>query len=122
MKMQDQKQSSGTRVRRVENGTLNTQRSSMKTGNILKKSANSVGRNTKLDTQELVSIVIQTVNKKQETGELKRVYDLMIKDNHEYLANGVLVHNCVDAMRYIAVMKLGKKPELQFIARGRLGI
>jgi len=81
MKMQDQKQSSGTRVRRVENGTLNTQRSSMKTGNILKKSANSVGRNTKLDTQELVSIVIQTVNKKQETGELKRVYDLMIKDN-----------------------------------------
>jgi len=122
MKMQDQKQSSGTRVRRVENGTLNTQRSSMKTGNILKKSANSVGRNTKLDTQELVSIVIQTVNKKQEIGELKRVYDLMIKDNHEYLANGVLVHNCVDAMRYIAVMKLGKKPELQFIARGRLGI
>jgi len=31
-------------------------------------------------------------------------------------------NHCIDAMRYIAVMKLGKKPELQFINRDLLGI
>lgn len=28
------------------------------------------------------------------------VYDLTIEDEHEYFANGVLVHNCIDAARY----------------------
>lgn len=34
--------------------------------------------------------------------ELKeaKVYDLMIENNHEYFANGILVHNCIDALRY----------------------
>jgi hypothetical protein len=35
--------------------------------------------------------------------ELKQeqVYDLTIENNHEYFANGILVHNCSDATRYI---------------------
>lgn len=28
------------------------------------------------------------------------VYDLTIEDSHEYFANGILVHNCLDAIRY----------------------
>ena len=28
------------------------------------------------------------------------VYDLTVENNHEYFANGVLVHNCMDASRY----------------------
>jgi phage terminase large subunit len=28
------------------------------------------------------------------------VYDLTIEDEHEYFANGVLVHNCIDPIRY----------------------
>lgn len=32
----------------------------------------------------------------------KRVYDLSVSDCHEYFANGILVHNCIDAMRYAA--------------------
>jgi phage terminase large subunit len=31
-------------------------------------------------------------------------------------------NHCIDAMRYVAIMKLGKKPELQFISRGSIGI
>lgn len=30
----------------------------------------------------------------------ERVYDLQIEDTHEYFANGVLVHNCIDSVRY----------------------
>lgn len=30
---------------------------------------------------------------------IENVYDLEIEDQHEYFANGILVHNC-DAMRY----------------------
>lgn len=29
-----------------------------------------------------------------------RVYDLTVDDTHEYFANGILVHNCMDAARY----------------------
>lgn len=31
----------------------------------------------------------------------QRVYNLMVKDCHEYFANGVLVHNCIDPLRYV---------------------
>jgi hypothetical protein len=36
------------------------------------------------------------------------VYDLMIEANHEYFANGILVHNCIDAIRYAVYNKLSK--------------
>jgi hypothetical protein len=31
---------------------------------------------------------------------LEEVYDITVEDDHEYFANGVLVHNCLDALRY----------------------
>lgn len=34
-----------------------------------------------------------------------QVYDLMVEDEHEYFANGILVHNCIDAIAYM-VQKL----------------
>lgn len=30
----------------------------------------------------------------------KQVYDLTVEDCHEFFANGILVHNCLDAIRY----------------------
>jgi phage terminase large subunit len=30
-----------------------------------------------------------------------KVYDLMVDEKHEYFANGVLVHNCIDGWRYV---------------------
>jgi len=35
-----------------------------------------------------------------EAGTADKVYDLTVEDQHEFFANGVLVHNCIDALRY----------------------
>jgi hypothetical protein len=34
------------------------------------------------------------------------VYDIMVEDCHEYFANGILVHNCLDALRYAVSYQL----------------
>jgi intein/homing endonuclease len=61
---------------------------------------------TNIAKQKLVQdIVVEDMAEDQ-------VYDLMVKDNHEYFANGILVHNCIDALRYAATYKLRKKPNL----------
>ena len=31
------------------------------------------------------------------------VYDLTVDDAHEFYAHGILVHNCMDSLRYIAL-------------------
>lgn len=31
------------------------------------------------------------------------VYDLTVEDQHEFYAGGILVHNCLDALRYAVV-------------------
>lgn len=31
---------------------------------------------------------------------VKKVYDISVEDQHEFFANGILVHNCIDAIRY----------------------
>lgn len=36
----------------------------------------------------------------------RHVYDLEVEDVHEYFANGVLVHNCIDAVRYVVYNEL----------------
>ena len=48
------------------------------------------------------SIQEQTIVKivQHEQSE-QEVYDLTIEDCHEYFANGILVHNCLDAAEYI---------------------
>lgn len=37
----------------------------------------------------------------ESTGKSETVYDLTVEENHEYFANGILVHNCIDALRYV---------------------
>jgi hypothetical protein len=61
------------------------------------------------------SFVIQTaklqiLEKEKEWSE--EVYDLTIEDNHEYFANGILVHNC-DALRYC--IHTWKAPQISFM-------
>lgn len=34
------------------------------------------------------------------TGTEKQVYDLTVEEQHEFFANGILVHNCIDSARY----------------------
>lgn len=57
------------------------------------------------------SVFTQTNEKETKISEIKRifaadagteqVYDLEIDGVHEYFANGLLVHNCIDAIRYV---------------------
>ena len=39
-------------------------------------------------------------NKKYVLGNAQHVYNIMVEDQHEYFANGVLVANCIDSLRY----------------------
>jgi|694.fasta_scaffold130391_1 phage terminase large subunit len=77
------------------------------------KYANNAEKIIKQDTRAYLNTAIKTVKLLHfEQGESYKaqVYDLMIEDCHEYFANGILVHNCVDAMRYFALNKLNNRP------------
>ena len=40
-----------------------------------------------------------------------KVYNMSVASEHEYFANGILVHNCYDSLRYLLMSRLFK-PEL----------
>ena len=64
---------------------------------MLKKIAYFVTKNL-FQTSTKKELTVQKVVV-QEIGE-REVFDIMVKDKHEYTANGLLVHNCIDALRY----------------------
>lgn len=57
-------------------------------------SVNQISQSTNIQKQKLVQISAG-LSYQQE------VYDLMVEGKHEYFANGLLVHNCIDPLRYI---------------------
>jgi hypothetical protein len=63
---------------------------------ILKKNAVFVKENLSLISIQEQNVVAINVEQLQES----LVYDLTVETNHEYFANGILVHNCMDALRY----------------------
>ena len=106
-------QKNGTNQKMVLNGTNNKLKRVGLIDLLKIKYANNAERITQLDTQEFQNSVIKTARLKHlEIGESYNaiVYDLMIEECHEYFANGVLVHNCVDPMRYVALLKLNNRP------------
>lgn len=50
--------------------------------------------------------IVQVVAKRQ-LSEKKDVYNLIVEDKPEFYANGILVHNSMDALRYL----LGREPK-----------
>jgi len=66
-------------------------------GLIMRKESVSTAPNhsRQVNIQE-IKIAAISVGLKQE----RRVYDLTVEKNHEYFANGVLVHNCMNALEY----------------------
>jgi len=97
------KQKNGINQMKVENGIQNTEKKRGLIENIKYWFAKYVKKNTKQGIQENQNIVIQTAKLKHlEIGEswIAPVYDIMVEDCHEYFANGILVHNCIDALRY----------------------
>ena len=51
-----------------------------------------------IENKSLVVCNVERVTSLKSVGE--RVYDLTIDGQHEFFANGVLVHNCIDGLRY----------------------
>jgi len=43
---------------------------------------------------------------------IENVYDIEVDEAHEYFANGVLVHNCIDGVRYVCLMELMGRKEI----------
>lgn len=68
-----------------------------------KKSVHNAERNSLISLQQgmqnSVMLTARLKHLEQGTKQPVRVYDLEVENEHEYFANGVLVHNC-DAMRY----------------------
>jgi PBSX family phage terminase large subunit len=65
-----------------------------------RKSVNSVGKNSSpINSTRRVSAPAR-VRAVEPVGRAKTVYDLTIEDEHEFFANGILVSNSIDAIRY----------------------
>lgn len=102
----------GIKVMKVKNGIKTTLNN--KNGELLTSESNyvnSVMQNMNQKPQDK-DFVLQNVSRNITEIIIKKssnniVYDLMVDDCHEYYANGILVHNCIDAMRYAISMKYG---------------
>ena len=53
------------------------------------------------------ALVLHSIVINEERNE--DVYDLLVDGQHEYFANGILVHNCLDALRYCTWTKFGQR-------------
>jgi hypothetical protein len=97
-------QTSGTAQMKVGNGTSSKQYKDGLTDRTRNLNVQSAVSSTRQGTQVSVNSAITTAKLKHfEIGESRKeqVYDLMINDVHEYVANGIVVHNCIDPLRYV---------------------
>ncbi len=100
---------SGTHQKKAENGIVKTERNVGLIDRTLNLIVKSAEKSLRQDIKESQSSAITTarLNQIEEVGSYEaRVYDLMVEDCHEYFANGVLVHNCIDAARYALTSQL----------------
>jgi hypothetical protein len=103
MQRELRKLKSGTLQKKEENGTENTVSKDGLTEIIELLCVKYARKNTKQGTQEYLNTVTTTaklLHLEEEESKSETVYDLMVDDCHEYYANGILVHNCIDAIRY----------------------
>lgn len=101
-------QKNGTNLLKGLNGTENMQKVVGLKGFINNLFAKSAEIRLSQDMEGLSNSVITTVKLvRLEKGKswLEKVYDLTVYDAHEYFVNGVLVHNCMDALRYVLYMQ-----------------
>lgn len=66
----------------------------------LLKIANGVEKNSQVINMLSKNVVVGNVVAITKEHIADKVYDLTVEDCHEFFANGILVHNCVDALRY----------------------
>lgn len=93
---------SGIEVRKEGNGILKCQSELGLTDHIENSIVMSVEKNMKHENLAILNFVTKIVNNvlvQEESERNEIVWDLTIEDDHEYYANGILVHNC-DSLRY----------------------
>jgi hypothetical protein len=93
----------GMLAMRGGNGILSMEKNHTAKESISISNVSNVVNNTKRGTPGHPNSAIITARLlRLEHGEKKieQVYDLMVEGQHEYFANGLLVHNCVDGIRY----------------------
>lgn len=67
---------------------------------MLFKVANGVEKNLKEINTLKSDFVVGRVLTVEEVGIAKEVYDITVEGQHEFFANGILAHNCIDSIRY----------------------
>lgn len=91
----------GIRLNLGENGIPNMVKNHGLIDNMRSNYVNFAEKNILPDNQLDQNFVLKTVRLViVEESSSNQVYDLMVKEDHEYFANGILVHNCIDAARY----------------------
>jgi hypothetical protein len=103
-------QSNGIKVQKELNGTNNMQQKTTLESHYPLNQNVCIAEKITLQKQSMQSSAIQTAKLKRfefVTSWQEKVYDLTVEYEHEYFANGVLVHNC-DAMRYAIFTHLHK--------------
>lgn len=69
-------------------------------------SEDSLGLITKIENANNAVMTLKSISiaksdfAQNHVQDIQEVYDLMVADEHCYFANGVLVHNCIDPLRY----------------------
>lgn len=102
-------------------GMLSMERNHGRTESVSAESANNAEANMKHPSLTDQNTVIKTAKLKHfERGESwkENVYDLEIEDCPEYFANGILVHNCLDALRYGISMKVKNRNKILSVSFG----
>jgi phage terminase large subunit len=102
------RQKNGINQQKDYNGIQNMEKRVGIKENIFCEIVRYVKRNIKRHSQIEVNTAIKTAKLKHlELGESyqAQVYDIMVEDCHEYFANGILVHNCIDGIRYYFTSK-----------------
>lgn len=72
--------------------------------NVVERNSHTTNTRKKSSVQDNAHMTIVKESKIESVEIVKRgfehVYDLQIAKEHEFIANGILVHNCIDAARY----------------------
>jgi len=90
--------------------TVNLVRAAHQAWTILRESALFAGEHSGSTDTKATSAVPVSVVQSRAAGKA-RVYNLHVSEQHEYFAEGVLVHNCYDAIRYGLTNAPSKKPK-----------
>lgn len=96
----------GIALLKASNGTDNTESTPIQKEYLFNVSVNNAGkfiRQKPRRNQNSVTQIVKLLRFDVDGSRNETVYDLTVEDTHEYFANGVLVHNCMDALRYALV-------------------